>query len=76
KPILLTGPVLAFVPTDVQLDQKLVNWLDRQKEYSVRYCCLGSEFILEKRQFQEFLLGLEQSKFPFLAVLKVPPGTE
>lgn len=36
------------------------------------FCALGSEFPLQKPQFQELLLGLELTKLPFLAALKPP----
>ncbi|KAJ7981536.1 Glycosyltransferase [Quillaja saponaria] len=73
KPVLLSGIVIPETPTSA-IDKKWATWLGRFKAESVIYCAFGSECILKKEQFQELLLGLEQSGMPFLAALKPPMG--
>ncbi|KAF7822879.1 UDP-glycosyltransferase 79B30-like [Senna tora] len=75
KPVLLSGPVIPEPPTSV-LDPEWAKWLGQFKDESLVYCALGTEYILEKAQFQELLLGLELTGFPFLAALKPPSGFE
>ncbi|XP_054815691.1 cyanidin 3-O-galactoside 2''-O-xylosyltransferase FGGT1-like isoform X2 [Prosopis cineraria] len=75
KPALLSGPVIPEPPT-LGLEEKWAKWLGELKKDSLVYCALGSECMLEKNQFQELLLGLELTGFPFLAVLKPPSGFE
>nr|WMX26840.1 UGT79B172 [Astragalus membranaceus] len=75
KPVLLSGPVIPEKPNTV-LDEKWASWLGGFKDSSVIYLALGSEWILPKDQFNELLLGLELTGFPFLAVLKPPIGFE
>ncbi|XVE88133.1 hypothetical protein DITRI_Ditri19aG0043400 [Diplodiscus trichospermus] len=43
---------------------------------TVIFCAFGSECVLKKDQFQELVLGLEQTGLPFLVALKPPLGTE
>ncbi|KAF4346526.1 hypothetical protein G4B88_016254 [Cannabis sativa] len=74
KPILLTGS-LPDPPTN-PLEKKWLDFLGQFKPNSVIYCCLGSESILTKSQFQELALGLELSGFPFLAALRTPSGAD
>ncbi|KAJ7981540.1 UDP-glycosyltransferase [Quillaja saponaria] len=73
KPVLLSGILIPETPTSA-LDKKWATWLGRFKAESVIYCAFGSECILKQEQFQELLLGLEQSGMPFLAALKPPMG--
>ncbi|XP_060972948.1 cyanidin 3-O-galactoside 2''-O-xylosyltransferase FGGT1 [Cannabis sativa] len=75
KPILLTGPLIPDPPSE-PLEKKWQDFLGEFNPNSVIYCCLGSEVILTKSQFQELLLGLELSGLPFLAVLRTPSGVD
>ncbi|KAK7290828.1 hypothetical protein RIF29_05552 [Crotalaria pallida] len=75
KPVWLSGPLLPDSPKDT-LEEKWSSWLGGFKEGSVIYCALGSESPLKQNQFQELLLGLELTGFPFLAALKPPIGFE
>ncbi|KAM0045999.1 putative trans-zeatin O-beta-D-glucosyltransferase [Helianthus debilis subsp. tardiflorus] len=47
-----------------------MNWLDSQRSRSVIYACLGSLTRLTPLQFIELALGLEDSQFPFILVVK------
>ena len=75
KSVLLSGPIIPEPPNTV-LEGKWGSWLERFKPDSVIFCALGSEWKLPHDQFQEFLLGLELTGLPFLAVLKTPIGFE
>lgn len=75
KPLLLSGPTLPEPPTST-LEAKWVEWLGRFKPGSVVYCALGSEWTLQHDQFQELVLGLELTGFPFLAAMRPPFGFE
>ncbi|KAK7272436.1 hypothetical protein RJT34_29030 [Clitoria ternatea] len=75
KPVLLSGPLLPE-PPKTTLEEKWVTWLGGFKDHSVIFCAYGSETSLQKNQFEEMLLGLEQTGFPFLAALKAPDGFE
>ncbi|PIA30583.1 hypothetical protein AQUCO_05500116v1 [Aquilegia coerulea] len=75
KEVLLTGPILPE-PSDNPLEERWANWLAGFKQGSVVYCAFGSECVLEKNQFQELVLGLEQTGLPFLVRLKPPFGAE
>ncbi|KAJ1377388.1 UDP-glucuronosyl/UDP-glucosyltransferase [Sesbania bispinosa] len=75
KPVLLSGPLLPE-PSKTTLEEKWVEWLGGFESGSVIYCAYGSESPLEQNQFQELLLGLELTGFPFLAALKPPVGFE
>jgi hypothetical protein len=73
KPVLLSGPLLPE-PPKTTLDEKWVSWLNGFKHGSVVFCAYGSESPMQHNQFQELLLGLELTGFPFLAALKPPNG--
>jgi hypothetical protein len=73
KSVILSGPLLPE-PTNSCLEEKWANWLAGFEPSSVIFCAFGSETILEVNQFQELLLGLELTGFPFLAALKQPIG--
>ncbi|KAK2369817.1 cyanidin 3-O-galactoside 2''-O-xylosyltransferase FGGT1 [Trifolium repens] len=73
KPVLLSGPLLPE-PTKNTLDEKWVSWLNGFKHGSVVFCAYGSESPMQHNQFQELLVGLELTGFPFLAALKPPNG--
>ncbi|XP_073145503.1 cyanidin 3-O-galactoside 2''-O-xylosyltransferase FGGT1-like [Henckelia pumila] len=75
KPVFLAGPVLPKPPSS-NLDEKWAKWLDQFKPKTVIFCALGSEARLKMDQFQELILGLELSGYPFFAALKPPIGTE
>ncbi|CAH9097419.1 unnamed protein product [Cuscuta europaea] len=74
KPVLYTGPVLPE-PKAEPLEAEIKNWLENFSHGSVIFCAFGSEWVLEKTQFQELLLGLEETQLPFLVALKPPKGT-
>uniref|UniRef100_A0A5B7BWZ6 Putative UDP-glycosyltransferase 79B6-like n=1 Tax=Davidia involucrata TaxID=16924 RepID=A0A5B7BWZ6_DAVIN len=77
KRVLLTGPVLPEPSTEpAPLEERWVEWLGRFEPSSVVCCIFGSQFILEKDQFQELLLGFELTGLPFLVALKPPQGTK
>ncbi|KAK6230647.1 hypothetical protein QUC31_002165 [Theobroma cacao] len=71
KPVLLTGPVLPEESKSV-LDERWGSWLAGFEPGSVVYCAFGSQFIFEKPQFQELLLGFELTGLPFFVALKPP----
>lgn len=75
KPVMLAGFVVPEAPTST-LDGKWRKWLDDFDAKSIVYCSFGSEARLRKDQFQEVVLGLELTGFPFLAALKPPVGAE
>ncbi|KAK4577703.1 hypothetical protein RGQ29_027996 [Quercus rubra] len=75
KSVFLSGPVIPKPPTSA-LEEKWVKWLGRFKIRSVIYCAFGSECTLNKDQFEELVLGLELSGWPFLAALKPLFGAE
>ncbi|XVF70125.1 hypothetical protein PTKIN_Ptkin11bG0137300 [Pterospermum kingtungense] len=71
KPVLLTGPVLPDESKST-LDERWGKWLAGFEPGSVVYCAFGSQLVLEKRQFQELLLGFELAGLPFFVALKPP----
>ncbi|XP_014522032.1 anthocyanidin 3-O-glucoside 2''-O-glucosyltransferase [Vigna radiata var. radiata] len=75
KPVLLSGPLLPEPPNST-LEEKWVAWLSGFNHGSVVFCAFGSESPLPENQFQELLLGLELTGFPFLAAFKPPNGFE
>ncbi|XP_004236774.1 UDP-glycosyltransferase 79B6 isoform X1 [Solanum lycopersicum] len=75
KPVLYTGPVLPDPEKGPLAEHGLSNWLEKFEPGSVVFCAFGSQLILEKKQFQELVLGLELTGLPFLVVLKPPEGT-
>lgn len=75
KPVLLSGPAIPEPPTST-LEERWAKWFSGFKAGSVVYCAFGSECTLRKEQFQELVLGLELTGFPFLAALKLPFGAE
>lgn len=72
--VLLTGPVLPEQSPNTKLEERWAIWLGQFAPGSVAFCAFGSQFILEKDQFQELLLGFEQTNMPFLIALKPPMG--
>ncbi|XP_019177828.1 PREDICTED: UDP-glycosyltransferase 79B9-like [Ipomoea nil] len=75
KPVLCTGAVLPEPREEESLEDKISIWLANFEAGSVVFCAFGSEWVLEKPQFQQLLLGLEQTNLPFLVALKPPKGT-
>ncbi|KAF3683443.1 UDP-glycosyltransferase 79B6 [Capsicum chacoense] len=75
KPVLYTGPVLPEPKNESLEEPGLSNWLQKFEPGSVVFCAFGSQTILEKKQFQEIVLGLEMTELPFLLVVKPPEGT-
>lgn len=73
KPVLLTGPLLPE-PGKQCLEDRWVKWLDAFEPGMVVFCAFGSQYFLEKEQFQELVLGFELAGKPFLIVLKPPVG--
>ncbi|CAI9087359.1 OLC1v1021414C1 [Oldenlandia corymbosa var. corymbosa] len=73
KPVILAGPVVPIQPSST-LEGNWAEWLNNFKDKSVIYCAFGSEFILQKDQFQELILGFEKTGLPFFAALKPPVG--
>ncbi|KAK1429450.1 hypothetical protein QVD17_11659 [Tagetes erecta] len=57
-------------------NDECVKWLDSQRDCSVIYVCLGSLTRLTPLQFIELALGLEDSQFPFVLVVKGGMRTE
>uniref|UniRef100_M1AUC5 Glycosyltransferase n=1 Tax=Solanum tuberosum TaxID=4113 RepID=M1AUC5_SOLTU len=72
KPVLYAGPV---IPDPKKEQHELSNWLEKFEPGSVVFCAFGSQLILEKKQFQQLVLGLELTELPFLLVVKPPQGT-
>ncbi|KAL7595470.1 hypothetical protein Lser_V15G28370 [Lactuca serriola] len=57
-------------------NHECITWLDGQKLGSVVYVCLGSLTRLTPPQFIELAVGLEESKSPFILVVKGGSRTE
>lgn len=74
KPVFLTGPALPEPSTAAKLDTQWTEWLDQFEPKSVVFCAFGTQWVLEKDQFQELLLGFELTNLPFLVALKLPSG--
>ncbi|KAJ8562700.1 hypothetical protein K7X08_031152 [Anisodus acutangulus] len=75
KAVLYTGPVLPEPEKEPLEEHRLSNWLEFLEPGSVVFCAFGSQLILEKKQFQELVLGLELANLPFLVAVKPPKGT-
>ena len=73
KPVFLTRPVLPEPPKS-PLKDRWNKWLSGFEKGSVIFCEFGSQIILEKKQFQELVQGLELTGLPFLVALKPPTG--
>ncbi|KAF5765687.1 putative UDP-glucuronosyl/UDP-glucosyltransferase, UDP-glycosyltransferase family [Helianthus annuus] len=57
-------------------NHECMTWLDSQRNRSVIYACLGSLTRLTPLQFIELALGLEDSQFAFILVVKGGSRTE
>ncbi|CAO2829160.1 unnamed protein product [Amaranthus hypochondriacus] len=73
KPVFVSGPVQPD-HKEAELNPYWAEWLGKFGAGSVVYCAFGSQAELELDQFQEFLLGLEMTKLPFLIAFKPPKG--
>ncbi|XP_074275844.1 anthocyanidin 3-O-glucoside 2'''-O-xylosyltransferase-like [Silene latifolia] len=74
KPVLLSGPMIPELDDQTELDPKWADWLGMFDEGSVVFCAFGSQFSLDKAQFQELLLGFEMTKLPFFLAVLPPKG--
>ncbi|EOA34760.1 hypothetical protein CARUB_v10022332mg [Capsella rubella] len=72
KKVLLTGPMLPELDKSKQLEDQWTYWLNRFGQGSIVFCALGSQTILEKKQFHELCLGIELTGLPFLVAVKPP----
>ncbi|KAF3442549.1 hypothetical protein FNV43_RR16465 [Rhamnella rubrinervis] len=70
KPVLLTGPALPEKTSP--LEDQWDKWLGGFGADSVVFCAFGSQYILEKDQFQELVVGFEMTGLPFFIALKPP----
>ncbi|PHU18882.1 UDP-glycosyltransferase 79B2 [Capsicum chinense] len=75
KPILYTGAVLPELKNEPLEEHGLSNRLEKFEPGSVVFCALGSQTILQNKQFQELVLGLELTELPFLLAVKPPEET-
>ncbi|KAL2514244.1 UDP-glycosyltransferase 79B6 [Forsythia ovata] len=73
KPIILTWPVLPETPKG-QSKEKWDKWLSKFEPKYVVYYAFGSQLILQKKQFQELVLGFEMTGLPFFIALSKPAG--
>ncbi|KAL9668652.1 hypothetical protein QQ045_006190 [Rhodiola kirilowii] len=69
------GPAFPIPPSET-LVGKLATWLEKFEPGSVIYCSFGSECVLSLHQFQELVLGLELTGFPFLIALRPPADSD
>ncbi|WMV49117.1 hypothetical protein MTR67_042502 [Solanum verrucosum] len=76
KPVVLAGPVLPEPIESSNTEENWSKWLEKFKEKTVILCAFGSECNLKKDQFQELVLGLELTGYPFFAALKPPIEAE
>ncbi|KAK9907859.1 hypothetical protein M0R45_000046 [Rubus argutus] len=76
KNVLLTGPVLAPGDKKGPLEERWAKWLGGFDPGSVVFCAFGTQYILEKEQFQELVLGFELTGLPFFIALKPPVGCD
>ncbi|XP_011082711.1 anthocyanidin 3-O-glucoside 2'''-O-xylosyltransferase-like isoform X2 [Sesamum indicum] len=75
KPVFLSGPVLPENPKGA-LEEKWDKWLSKFKPKSVVYCAFGSQLMLQKKQFQEMVLGFEMTGLPFFVAVSKPHGAD
>ncbi|CAA7048400.1 unnamed protein product [Microthlaspi erraticum] len=57
------------------LEDRWNHWLNGFEPGSVVFCAFGTQFFLEKEQFQELCLGMELTGLPFLVAVKPPKGS-
>ncbi|KAJ8762666.1 hypothetical protein K2173_010687 [Erythroxylum novogranatense] len=75
KEVILAGPTVTESPNLV-LEEPFASFVASFKPGTLILCVLGSECVLKKDQYQELVLGLELTGFPFLAALKPPTDAE
>ncbi|XVE88134.1 hypothetical protein DITRI_Ditri19aG0043500 [Diplodiscus trichospermus] len=75
KPVMFAGPVVPE-PPKMALEERWEKLLSNFEAKTVIFCAFGSECVLKKDQFQELVLGFEQTGLPFLVSLKPPMGAE
>ncbi|KAL6529698.1 UDP-glycosyltransferase [Orobanche gracilis] len=68
-------PILPDSPKG-PLEEKWENWLNKFEPKSVVYCAFGSQMMLQKKQFQELVLGFEMTGLPFFVALSKPHGAD
>uniref|UniRef100_M1AUX1 Glucosyltransferase n=2 Tax=Solanum tuberosum TaxID=4113 RepID=M1AUX1_SOLTU len=76
KPVALAGPVLLEPIETSNTEENWSKWLKKFQEKTVILCAFGRECNLKKDQFQELVLGLELTGYPFFAALKLPIEAE
>ncbi|KAL1192636.1 UDP-glycosyltransferase 79B5 [Cardamine amara subsp. amara] len=77
KKVLLTGPMLPE-PQEKNgktLEDRWNQWLNGFEPGSVVFCAFGTQFFLEKDQFQELCLGMELTGLPILVAVMPPRGS-
>ncbi|KAI5656422.1 hypothetical protein M9H77_25215 [Catharanthus roseus] len=55
---------------------ELIQWLETKSERSSVFVSFGSEYFLNKQEFEEISLGLELSNVNFIWVLRFPKGED
>ncbi|KAF3442462.1 hypothetical protein FNV43_RR16378 [Rhamnella rubrinervis] len=75
KSVLLTGMTLPETSAKTTpLEERWDKWLGGFKAESVVFCAFGSQYVPEKDQFQELVLGFELTGLPFFIAMKPPVG--
>ncbi|KAK1366552.1 UDP-glucosyltransferase 88A1 [Heracleum sosnowskyi] len=74
-PIYCIGPLIADKEIDSE-DHPCLGWLNSQPSKSVVFLCFGSLGIFEEEQLNEIAVGLENSGYRFLWVVRNPPSKD
>ncbi|KAH7513248.1 hypothetical protein FEM48_Zijuj12G0177100 [Ziziphus jujuba var. spinosa] len=74
KSLLFTGLALPEPTNTPALEDRWAKWLEKFEIGSVVFCAFGSQYFIEKDQFQELVLGFELTGLPFFVALKPPIG--
>ncbi|CAH2036347.1 unnamed protein product [Thlaspi arvense] len=74
RKVLLSGPMFQD-KSSKPLEDRWNHWLNGFESGSTVYCAFGTQFFLEKDQFQELCLGMELTGLPFLVAVKPPKGS-
>ncbi|GAB4827018.1 hypothetical protein Ancab_033898 [Ancistrocladus abbreviatus] len=75
KPVILAGPLLPEPPID-EMSEQVDHWLRKFDAGTVIYCACSREFVLNRDQFMELVLGLEQTGRPFFVAPETPMNGE
>nr|VDD28635.1 unnamed protein product [Brassica oleracea] len=80
KPVIPLG-LLPAKATDDDVDDDIIEWLDRQRAKSVVYVALGTEVTVSEEEIQGLAHGLELSGLPFFWTIRkasvfLPDGFE